>query len=176
MEPKNGKPFPRLRNRKSTNDPRTVKITSDEVFRRVKDAVDFKRLCYAIVASSPSKVPKSSEPPKKAKDANHAKNVRSRTLSTIGKRFFGGSKSSVSKILSEAEKTFPFFKSSSRYVEYGGRLMRLSNVYSIKYVEYGYSRFDKGNGSSADYGTKTLKPRFLRKTKYVFGKKLRFVR
>ncbi len=183
VRPVSWKSFTRLVSVRKVWDGRTIRITSEKVFTSVKSLPDFKLLCYAISAARPSKgrLEEVSELEKKNRSIDYVRTVRSRTLTTIGKSF-GLTKSATSKNLTKAKEKFSFFNVSARYTTYNGQIMRLSNVYSIKGIEYRFSpknapKREKTSDlphSEADERnkTKTIQPKFLRKTSFTYGTKI----
>lgn len=84
----------------------------------------------------------------------------------------------MSKSLTKAERLFSFFNISERYKTYNGQIVRISNLYSIKGIEYSFSvknlpkdqKIGKKNTFEKDI--QTIKPRVLRKKKFIYGEKV----
>lgn len=177
------KPFTRLVSVRKVWDGRTIRITSHRVFELVKSLPDFKLLCYAIGAARPSKwsIEEVSELERKNRSIDYVRTVRSRTLTTMGKSF-GLTKTATSKNLTKAKEKFSFFNVSARYTTYNGQIMRLSNVYSVRGIEYRFSpksvpkRKELGDLPHPETNdrnkTKTIRPKFLRKASFIYWTKI----
>lgn len=183
VRPASWKPFTRLVSVRKVWDGRTIWITSHKIFELVKSLPDFKLFCYAISAARPSKggLEEISELEKKNRSIDYVKTVRSRTLTTIGKRF-GLTKTAISKNLTKAKGKFSFFNVSARFTTYNGQIMRLSNLYSVRGIEYRFSpksvpkRKELGDLPHSETDdrnkTKTIRPKFLRKSSFTYGTKI----
>lgn len=179
VRPASSNPFTRLVSVRKVGDGRTIRITSEKVFEPVKSLPDFKLLCHAITAARPSKgsIEEVSEMERRNRSIDYVRTVRSRTLTTIGQNF-GLTKTAISKNLTKAKQKFSFFNMSARYTTYNGQIMRLSNLYSIKGIEYRFSpksapkREKTGDLPRSETRTKTIRPKFLRKASFTYWTKI----